>query len=139
MTLGARDDLGWANQLPEEPRVGALGDAVPFDSLVTPADPDVACWPRSSGADPARSSATTLMGDEVHPVGWLRLSLRMFPGPITTVPVHRSTAAFSNPARCSDSELAETLSPSSTSRRTSFHLHSNDEFRHRLVSTAGGP
>jgi hypothetical protein len=41
MTLGARDDLGWANQLPEEPRVGALGDAVPFDSLVTPADPDV--------------------------------------------------------------------------------------------------
>jgi hypothetical protein len=79
------------------------------------------------------------MGDEVHPVGWLRLSLRMFPGPITRVPVHRSTAAFSNPARCSDSELTETRSPSSTSRRTSFHLRSNDEFRHRLVSTARGP
>ncbi len=41
MNLGARDDWGWVNDLPEADREAALRDAEPFDRLTTPADPDV--------------------------------------------------------------------------------------------------
>ena len=41
MTLGARDDSGWVNERPEGERAALLRDAVAFDSLSTPADPDV--------------------------------------------------------------------------------------------------
>jgi aminoglycoside 3-N-acetyltransferase len=41
MTLGARDDWGWVNERPEDERTALLRDAVPFDWLATPADPDV--------------------------------------------------------------------------------------------------
>jgi aminoglycoside N3'-acetyltransferase len=41
MNLGARDDFGWVNTLPAQQRADLLADAPPFDSHVTPADPDV--------------------------------------------------------------------------------------------------
>ena len=41
MVLGARDDWDWVNERPEDERPGLLRDAVPFDCLATPADPDV--------------------------------------------------------------------------------------------------
>ena len=41
MTLGADDDWSWVNERPEAERPDLLADAVPFDALVTPADPDV--------------------------------------------------------------------------------------------------
>ena len=41
MTLGARDDWAWVNERPEPERAELLMDTVPFDPLVTPADPDV--------------------------------------------------------------------------------------------------
>ena len=41
MVLGARDDWAWVNDLPEDERALHLADADPFDSLHTPADPDV--------------------------------------------------------------------------------------------------
>ncbi|MDI3290168.1 AAC(3) family N-acetyltransferase [Polyangium sp. 15x6] len=41
MVLGARDDWAWVNELPEHERAAHLENAEPFDSLHTPADPDV--------------------------------------------------------------------------------------------------
>ena len=41
MTLGARDDWSWVNDRPEPQRAALLVDAVPFDHLRTPVDPDV--------------------------------------------------------------------------------------------------
>ncbi|MDI1445600.1 AAC(3) family N-acetyltransferase [Polyangium sp. 6x1] len=41
MVLGARDDWAWVNDLPEDERAQHLASAEPFDSLRTPADPDV--------------------------------------------------------------------------------------------------
>ena len=41
MVLGARDDWGWVNERPEGERAGLLRNAIGFDALQTPADPDV--------------------------------------------------------------------------------------------------
>lgn len=41
MTLGARDDWAWVNERPEHDRPRLLRDAVPFDCLATPAEPEV--------------------------------------------------------------------------------------------------
>jgi aminoglycoside N3'-acetyltransferase len=41
MVLGADDDWAWVNERPEADRAQLLADAVPFDPLVTPAEPDV--------------------------------------------------------------------------------------------------
>jgi aminoglycoside N3'-acetyltransferase len=41
MNLGARDDFDWVNTRPEQERADLLAGAPPFDSHVTPADPDV--------------------------------------------------------------------------------------------------
>jgi aminoglycoside N3'-acetyltransferase len=41
MVLGARDDWDWVNERPEDERPTLLRDAVPFDCLATPADPEV--------------------------------------------------------------------------------------------------
>jgi aminoglycoside N3'-acetyltransferase len=41
MTLGARDERDWVNERPEGERAGLLRDAIAFDRLATPADPDV--------------------------------------------------------------------------------------------------
>jgi len=62
MTLGAQDDWGWVNERPEEERAALLRDAVPFDALVTPADPDVGVL-----AEVFRTRAGTVVSD--HPEG----------------------------------------------------------------------
>lgn len=41
MVLGADDDWAWVNERPEADRALLLADAVPFNPLVTPAEPDV--------------------------------------------------------------------------------------------------
>lgn len=41
MTLGAADDWAWVNERPEAERAGILANAVSFDPLTTPAEPDV--------------------------------------------------------------------------------------------------
>lgn len=41
MVLGAADDWAWVNTRPESEREALLADAVPFDPLGTPAEPDV--------------------------------------------------------------------------------------------------
>ena len=41
VNVGARDDLDWVNDRPEEDRPGLLEGTEPFDCLRTPADPDV--------------------------------------------------------------------------------------------------
>ena len=41
MVLGATDDWSWVNDRPEWERPALLADAVPFDSLTTPAEKDV--------------------------------------------------------------------------------------------------
>ena len=41
MVLGAADDWAWVNERPEADRPSLLADAVPFDPLITPAEPEV--------------------------------------------------------------------------------------------------
>jgi aminoglycoside N3'-acetyltransferase len=41
MTMGAADDWAWVNERPEAERPALLADAVPFDPLTTPVEPDV--------------------------------------------------------------------------------------------------
>jgi len=41
MVLGARDDVSWVNERPEDERPGLLAGTPPFDHRITPADPDV--------------------------------------------------------------------------------------------------
>jgi aminoglycoside N3'-acetyltransferase len=41
MTLGAADDWAWVNARPEAERAALLADAIPFDRLATPVEPDV--------------------------------------------------------------------------------------------------
>jgi aminoglycoside N3'-acetyltransferase len=62
MTLGARDDWAWVNDRPERDRPELLREAEPFDSLVTPADPDVGVL-----AEVFRSRPRTKVSD--HPEG----------------------------------------------------------------------
>jgi len=62
MTLGARDDRAWVNDRPERDRPDLLRDAEPFDSLVTPAEPDVGVL-----AEVFRTRPRTKVSD--HPEG----------------------------------------------------------------------
>jgi aminoglycoside N3'-acetyltransferase len=62
MTLGARDEMGWVNDRPEEERAALLGGSEPFDRLLAPADPDVGVL-----AEVFRTTAGTLVSD--HPEG----------------------------------------------------------------------
>ena len=62
MNLSARDDFGWVNERPEPDRVDLLRDAEPFDSMVTPADPDVGVL-----AEVFRTRPRTIVSD--HPEG----------------------------------------------------------------------
>lgn len=62
MTLGDRDDWAWVNQLPPTERAGSLAEAVPFDCLRAPADPDVGVL-----AEVFRQCPGTLVSD--HPEG----------------------------------------------------------------------
>jgi aminoglycoside 3-N-acetyltransferase len=62
MTLGARDDLGWVNDRPEEERADLLAGSPPFDCLTAPADPDVGVL-----AEVFRTTPGTLVSD--HPEG----------------------------------------------------------------------
>jgi aminoglycoside N3'-acetyltransferase len=62
VTLGARDDWAWVNERPEDERLDLLGDAEPFDCLVTPADPDVGVL-----ADVFRTRSRTRVSN--HPEG----------------------------------------------------------------------
>ncbi|MDI1475331.1 AAC(3) family N-acetyltransferase [Polyangium sp. y55x31] len=62
MVLGARDDWAWVNDLPEHERAAHLENAEPFDSLRTPADPDVGYL-----AEALRQRPGTLVSD--HPEG----------------------------------------------------------------------
>lgn len=52
MTIGARDDTAWVNERPEDERPALLAGAVPFDHLVTPADPDVGVLAEVFRTDP---------------------------------------------------------------------------------------
>lgn len=62
MTLGAEDELGWANERPESERAALLAGTPPFDPLTTPAQPDVGVL-----AEVFRRAAGTLVSD--HPEG----------------------------------------------------------------------
>jgi aminoglycoside N3'-acetyltransferase len=62
MTLGARDDWAWVNERPETDRPDLLREAEPFDTLVTPADPDVGVL-----AEVFRTRPRTKVSD--HPEG----------------------------------------------------------------------
>jgi aminoglycoside N3'-acetyltransferase len=62
MNLGARDDWAWVNDRPEPERAALLSDALPFDYLRTPADPDVGVL-----AEVFRQLPWTLVND--HPDG----------------------------------------------------------------------
>ena len=62
MLLGARDDWAWVNERPEPERERLLRDAVPFDFLTTPADPDVGVL-----AEVFRQLPGTVVSD--HPEG----------------------------------------------------------------------
>ena len=62
MVLGARNDWGWVNDHPEGERASLLTDALPFDALVTPADPDVGTL-----AEVFRRRPETVVSD--HPEG----------------------------------------------------------------------
>jgi aminoglycoside 3-N-acetyltransferase len=65
MNLGARDDGDWVNERPEAERATLLqeaADVAPFDSLATPADPDVGVL-----AEVLRTRPGTVVGD--HPDG----------------------------------------------------------------------
>lgn len=62
MMLGAEDDWGWVNELPEEDQPALLADAEPFDCLSTPAQADVGVL-----AEVFRRTPGTLVSD--HPEG----------------------------------------------------------------------
>lgn len=62
LNLGALDDWDWVNERPEAERADLLGDAEPFDCLVTPADPDVGVL-----AEVFRTQPGTIVSD--HPDG----------------------------------------------------------------------
>ncbi len=62
MTLGARDECAWVNERPEAERAGLLAGTEPFDSMSTPADPDVGVL-----AEVFRRTPGTLASD--HPEG----------------------------------------------------------------------
>ena len=62
MNLSARDDWGWVNERPESDRAELLRDTEPFDSRLTPADPDVGVL-----AEVFRTRARTKVSD--HPEG----------------------------------------------------------------------
>ena len=62
MTLGARDDLGWVNDRPEDERAELLAGSPPFDCLTAPADPDVGVL-----AEVFRTTSGTVVSD--HPEG----------------------------------------------------------------------
>ena len=62
MTLGARDDMGWVNDRPEDERASLLAGSEPFDALLAPADPDIGVL-----AEVFRTTAGTRVSD--HPEG----------------------------------------------------------------------
>jgi aminoglycoside N3'-acetyltransferase len=62
MTLGAANDWEWVNQRPEAERAALLAEAVPFDPLATPAEPDVGHL-----AEAMRQHPGTVVSD--HPEG----------------------------------------------------------------------
>lgn len=62
MTIGAHDEWDWVNERPEAERPALLRDAVPFDHLATPADPDVGVL-----AEVFRTDPRTVVSD--HPEG----------------------------------------------------------------------
>lgn len=62
MMIGARDDQSWINDRPEEERAVLLAGSVPFDTAITPADPDVGVL-----AEVFRRTPGTAISD--HPEG----------------------------------------------------------------------
>lgn len=62
MTLGARDNRAWVNDKPERERPDLLREAEPFDTLVTPSDPEVGVL-----AEVFRTRPRTKVSD--HPEG----------------------------------------------------------------------
>jgi aminoglycoside N3'-acetyltransferase len=62
MALGARDEWSWVNDQPEDARAELLGDAEPFDPLVTPAQDDMGVL-----AEVFRTTPGTRVSD--HPEG----------------------------------------------------------------------
>lgn len=62
MVLGAHDPWAWVNERPEHERSRLLTEAVPFDCLTTPADPDVGVL-----AEVFRQRPGTIVSD--HPEG----------------------------------------------------------------------
>jgi aminoglycoside N3'-acetyltransferase len=64
VNIGVRDDWDWVNTRPEDERVALLRDAVPFDCLRAPADPDNGVF-----AEVFRTHPGTLVSD--HPEGRL--------------------------------------------------------------------
>ena len=62
VNTGVRDDHAWVNERPEHDRPGLLRDAVPFDALTAPADPDNGVL-----AEVFRTRPRTLVSD--HPEG----------------------------------------------------------------------
>ena len=79
MTFGARDDWAWVNERPESERAALLVDAVPFDALVAPADPDVGVL-----AEVFRTRPGTRVSD--HPEGRFGASGRLAEPLVVDVP-----------------------------------------------------
>jgi aminoglycoside N3'-acetyltransferase len=79
MGIGARDDWSWVNGRPEPERPGLLAEAVPFDYLVTPADPDIGVL-----AEVFRQTPGTLVSD--HPEGRFAARGRMASQFLSDVP-----------------------------------------------------
>ena len=140
MTLGARDDWAWVNDLPEEQRADALRDAVPFDFLVTPADPDVGVL-----GEIFRQQSGTIVSN--HPEGRFGARGRLAAALVDDVPwddysgpgsplerfVHQSGKVLRLGADLDTLtvlHLAEYLVPLALKRRVR---------RHRLVSGPEGP
>ena len=140
MVLGARDHWDWVNQRPEHERAGLLRDAEPFDSLVTPADPDVGVLP-----EVFRTRSGTLVSD--HPDGRFGASGRQAGALLDDGPWDDYYGPDSTLARFVDAggrvlrlgadldtvtviHYAEYLAPVASKRRVR---------RHHLVTAPGGP
>src|SRR5262249_42578292 len=79
MNLGPADDWAWVNDRPESERIALLADAVPFDALRTPTDPD-----NGALAEVFRQLPGTLVSD--HPEGRFGARGRLAEYLVTDVP-----------------------------------------------------
>jgi len=140
VNIGVSDDWAWVNQRPEAERAALLRDAVPFDHLVTPADPDNGVF-----AEVVRTLPGTVVSD--HPEGRFAARGRLAHELLDDVPWHDYYGPGSPLERFLDHQgrmlrlgadietvtllhFAEYLVPIAEKRRVC---------RHRLVATADGP